>query len=435
MRSHRSRAAAFVVLLLALVTCRRSFAEGGGKSRDEQPALVTHDDTGFKLATKDEKFEMRLFGIVQADFRDYLRKSDRTDYERFLVRRARPYIEGHVMGDFDYRLMMDLGNGRVDLLDAFIDAKLFGKALRFRAGKYKQPFSYEQFRMEDLTLAVFERSILDTLAPARNVGAMIHGSFGDKHLDYAIGLSNGLRDSDFEEKRNEKDVVGRVVARPFRGLDGPLKRLQFGISAAYGEETDAFDPEAFATPMRVRYFRFAEGVNAAGPRYRASPEVAYFYGPWAFAAQVLVQRQRVESTNVPGSPSAIVPMDAFYALTSFVLTGEHRSSYAEFIHPKRPVTLDHGWHGTGAFELLFRTSGMKIGDVVFDERYGLAEEGQVTNRVNEISVGLDWYLSRWIWVMGNFEHAWFGDRLPLGGKGGAMLGSQQSLGLRTTVMW
>ncbi len=435
MHSLPSRAAALAVLVVALFTSRLSFAEEGGKNKDEQPAEAAHDDTGFKFESKDKKFEMRMFGIVQADFRDYLRKSDRTDYERFLVRRARPYIEGHVMGDFEYRLMMDLGQGEVDLLDAFIDAKLLGNALRFRAGKYKQPFSYEQYRMEDLTLAVFERSALDILAPARNVGAMIHGSFGDKNVDYAIGLSNGLRDSDFEEKRNEKDVVGRVVARPFRGWGGALSLFQFGISAAYGEETDPFDPEAFATPMRVRYFRFAEGVNAAGPRFRTSPEVAYFYGPWGIAGQYLSQRQRVENMNVPGSPSVIVPMDAFYALTSFVLTGEHRKSYAEFIHPKHPVTLDHGWHGTGAFELILRTSGMKIGDVIFDEHYKLAEEGQVTNRVNELTVGLNWYLSRWIWVMTNFEHAWFGDRLPLGGKGGALLSDQQSIGLRTTVMW
>lgn len=434
MRSTSSRAASFVVFVVALLTCRLSFAEE--KNRDEQPALVTHDDTSFKLESKDKKFELRLFGIVQADFRDYLRKSDRSDYDRFLVRRARPYIEGHVMGDFDYRLMMDLGQGEVDLLDAFIDAKLFGKALRFRAGKYKQPFSYEQFRMEDLTLAVFERSALDTLAPARNVGAMIHGSFGDKNVDYAIGLSNGLRDSDFEEKRNEKDVVGRVVARPFRGWAGAaLSRFQFGISAAYGEETDAFDPEAFASPMRVRYFQFAEGVNAAGPRFRTSPEVAYFYGPWAFAAQYLTQRQRVESSKVPGSPSVMVPMDAFYVLTSFVLTGEHRTSYAEFIHPKNPVTLDGGWKGTGALELTLRTSGMKIGDVVFDDRYKLAEAGQVSDRLNEISVGLNWYVSRWVWVMGNFEHCWFKQPLPLGGPGGARLTNQQSIGLRTTVMW
>lgn len=419
---------AFAVAGLSALLCVSEAAYADETSAANERAFDAHDDAGFKLETPDGASELRIFGIVQTDFRDYLRKRDRTDYERFLVRRARPYLEGHVMRDFDFRLMMDFGNGEVDLLDAFVDARLVGKMFRVRVGKYKQPFSYEQFRMEDLTLAVFERSALDILAPARNVGAMIHGTLGDGRLEYAAGVSNGLRDSDFEEKRNEKDFVGRAVAQPLPGF-------HVGISAAYGEETDAFDPAAFSTPMRVPYFEFAEGVNAAGERIRTSPEAALFLGPWAVASQYLEQRQRVQNAKADGAPSVVVPMHAFYLMTSVVLTGERRTSYAEFIHPKHPVRFHDGWRGTGAFELVLRTSEMKIDRVVFDASNRLAAPDEVSNRLNEISVGLNWYLSRWIWVVGNFEHAWFGRSLPLGGASGARLSNQQSIGLRTTIMW
>jgi phosphate-selective porin OprO/OprP len=166
--------------VVALVSGNPSVALAKPTQKEvDVPASVTHDDAGFELRTADGAFALRLFGIVQADFRDYVRKADRTDYERFLVRRARPYLEGHVMRNVDLRLMTDFGNGEVQLLDAFLDVRLFDRWVRFRAGKYKQPFSYEQFKMEDLTLAVFERSALDILAPARNVGAMVHGSDPD----------------------------------------------------------------------------------------------------------------------------------------------------------------------------------------------------------------------------------------------------------------
>ena len=159
-------------------------AHSGAESREVARAF--HDHEGFGVSTADEQFKLRIFGIVQTDFRDYLRKSDRTDYERFLVRRARLYVEGKG-GPVAYRLMTDFGDGEPSLLDAFVDVELVKKAFRIRAGKYKQPFSYEQFKMEDLTLAVFERSSLDVLAPARNVGIMVHGDLD--RFEYALGLS------------------------------------------------------------------------------------------------------------------------------------------------------------------------------------------------------------------------------------------------------
>lgn len=428
-RRFRAAATAALYVTLSLLTASPSRAE----PPRAEPASLSHDETGFKVETEDGRYELRIFGIVQTDLRDYLDKRDRTDHERFLVRRARPYLEGHVLGGVDYRLMMDLGNGEVDLLDAFLDAKLLGSWLRFRAGKYKQPFSYEQFKMEDLTLAVFERSAIDVLAPARNVGVMFHGGDPGRRFEYALGVSNGLRDSDFEEKRNEKDVVGRVVARPFAAVPA-LSSLQIGVSGAYGEETDAFDPEAFSTPMRVKYFHFAEGVNAAGSRVRVSPELAYFAGPFAMAAQVLVQRQRVQNVKAL-APAVTVPMTGYYGLASLVLTGEHRTSYAEFIHPRRPVSFSGGPHGTGALELYARVSGLAVSDVAFDERYHLAERDEVAGGVNELSLGLNWYLDRWVWLMATFEHAIFDRSLPLGGAGGARLGAQQALGVRATVMF
>ena len=62
------------------------------------------------------------------------------------------------------------------------------------AGKFKEPFSYEQL-IQDRFVPTMERSIIDQLVPARDEGVMIHGQklFEDR-FDYAVGVFNGVPD-------------------------------------------------------------------------------------------------------------------------------------------------------------------------------------------------------------------------------------------------
>lgn len=52
----------------------------------------------------------------------------------------------------------------------------------------------------------------------------------------------------------------------------------------------------------------------------------------------------------------------------------------------------------------------------------------------DLTVGLNWYLNRWVWVQSNFEHTIFERPLTLG-SGGRALGFQDALALRATVMF
>ncbi|MFZ5445174.1 MAG: OprO/OprP family phosphate-selective porin [Myxococcota bacterium] len=417
----------FVSLLVLLAACVAAADEV--PESHLTPGL--HWEEGFAFKTADEAFELRLLGIVQADFRGYFNAHDTTDYDRFLVRRARLYVEGTVMKAVDYRWMVDFGNGEPSILDAFANARIFGPALQLRAGKFKQPFSMEQFVMEDLTLVVFERSLIDTLAPARNVGLMIHGRDVGGVLDYQLSVANGLRDSDFEEKRNEKDLLGRVAVRPFarwEGAPAPLARLQLGASASWGREADDVDPASFSTPLRVRWFRFTEGTRAVGDRFRLSPELQAFWGPVGVSAQLVGQWQQLAS---PSGVTGEARVQGFYGLATWVLTGEHRTSYAEFIHPAKPFDFLHPLAGSGALELVLRASGLRVlgaaagGDFV--------DAAKVSTGAFEVSVGLNWYLSRFAWVMVDYEHAVFSSPVALGGPTGAV--ASNAAAIRTTVMW
>ena len=56
-------------------------------------------DDGFYLRSADKKFNLRITGQIQTDFRGYLNAADTTDVTTFLVRRARLGIEATVADD------------------------------------------------------------------------------------------------------------------------------------------------------------------------------------------------------------------------------------------------------------------------------------------------------------------------------------------------
>jgi phosphate-selective porin OprO/OprP len=64
---------------------------------------------GFALSSADTNFVLRLRGILQVDSRTFLDDNPlSTGNDGFLIRRARPIIEGRLFRDFDFQLMPDL---------------------------------------------------------------------------------------------------------------------------------------------------------------------------------------------------------------------------------------------------------------------------------------------------------------------------------------
>src|SRR5262249_49317264 len=149
----------------------------------------------------------------------------------------------------EFRLLPDFTNasapgvvGNPRLQDAYMNVH-YWDAFQIEAGKFKQPFSYEQL-IQDRFVPTMERSLIDQLVPARDEGVMMHGQklFGDR-LDYAFSVSNGEINGDFDQN-DRKDVAGRVVVRPFRGNWAPqsLQYLQLGVSGTTGFEQELMNP-------------------------------------------------------------------------------------------------------------------------------------------------------------------------------------------------
>jgi phosphate-selective porin OprO/OprP len=138
------------------------------------PVLAGWDDkNGFFLRSPDDQFLLRITGQVQSDYRFYGNDRDTVDFDNFLIRRARLGIEATVFDHYEFRLLPGFEQGNTRFQDAYLNARWWDE-FQFEAGKFKQPFSYEQL-IQDRFVPTLERSIFDQLVPARDVGLMVHG--------------------------------------------------------------------------------------------------------------------------------------------------------------------------------------------------------------------------------------------------------------------
>jgi phosphate-selective porin OprO/OprP len=407
---------------------------------------------GFFIRSSDDRFNLRLTGQIQADYRAFLDGRDYTDIDTFFVRRARLGIEADMFQYYEFRLLPDFSNAQgpgvfaqTRIQDAYINVH-YWDCFQVETGKFKQPVSYEQL-IQDRFVPTLERSMIDQLVPARDEGIMIHGyKLLDDKLDYQIAVSNGEINADFDTNKL-KDVNGRVVVRPLNWEElWPLARgLQLGISGGTGVEEESMNPNTLRTPATVPWFKFNSNTVANGRRNRWTPEVAYFFKGLGFAAQYYRQWQHIAPAAVPlpGSNTVLeVPFEGYYFMTTLLLTGEERTTYSAPVYPLRPFDICHPFANPGAWELVARVSRLRVGDEVFEPiRTGrttfvtLANPVGNSDRAVEMTLGFNWYLNGWVRMQFNWEHAWFHEPVRLGPGPSGLLRDQDTLLTRFQVIF
>jgi phosphate-selective porin OprO/OprP len=391
-------------------------------TNDPKPFLGWDD--GFYIRSADKRFSLRVTGQLQADYRWYTNQGDHTDIDQFLLRRARFGLEATMFQYYEFRFLPDFGQGQTRLQDGYMNVHYWDE-FQLSAGKFKQPFSYEQL-IQDRFTPLMERSLIDQLVPARDIGVMVHGqNLLSDRLDYALAVSNGEQNGD-TDTNNSKDFNARLAGRPFAGWeDSPLRRLQFGMSGGWGVEREPVNPTGLRSPAGVTFFQFANGVLADGSRWRLSPEVAYFLGPFGMSAQYFHMEQKFQQSAA--APVERVPFDGFYAQATYLLTGEERTGYSQQIAPRNPFDPMTG-NGLGAWELAARFSRIHAASSVFATGTArLADPTLFSNGATEMTLGCNWYLNRWARVQMNWEHLWFDQKVKLGPGKAGMLSGQDSI--------
>ena len=380
--------------------------------------VITTGANGFTLRSGDTNFALTFHGVVQADNRTFFDDGGINGNDGFLLRKARPILQGTVFKDFDFLFVSDFGGSAVQILDANLNYR-YAPWLQLRAGKFKTPVGLEQLQGDPYTL-FNERSLVTDLVPNRDVGFQLWGDIADATLSYAAGVFNGVGDArssgniDFEDHR---EFAGRLFVQPFKKTKiAALQGLGFGVGGSYGKSATATGLPGttggtlpgFATDGQQQFFAYNPtngAVVADGTHWRVSPQVYYHYGPFGLMGEYAISDQRVSRTAAPLT-SANLRNTAWEVTGSWVLTGEDASFSG--VTPRQNFDLRAGhW---GAFEVLGRYASLDIDNAAFPL---YANTATSASAAHSWSAGLNWYLNRNVRVAASFS------RTTFSGGGGA----------------
>ncbi len=347
---------------------------------------------GLRLDSNDGSVKLKIGGRIHTDFGFFA--EDGTLERRFgdfddgvTFRRARIEFEGDIRGNLSFKAAYDFAGGDADFRDVFLRFKKVPYAGNLTIGQFKEPFSLEQITSSN-NITFMERSLADTLVPARNVGIMAHRTFLSDRVSGAIGVFRPTDDFGNGQGDHQYAVTGRVTGLPWYEDEGK-KLLHVGLAYSHREYEDPLRfrarPESSLAPRLVD-----TGDMNVDDSDLLGAEIAWVHGPFSMQGEFV-------QACVDGKGAFVGNPDFWgaYVYASYFLTGEHRpysksSGVFGRVVPLRNFREDGGW---GAWELASRFSTLDLND-------GNVRGG----RLNDFTLGLNWYLNPSVRIMWNYVY-------------------------------
>jgi len=388
-----------------------------GKGAADMPAKplpqISAGAGGFSFRSADTNFLLTLHGLLQVDSRTFLKENPLSQgNDGFIVRRARPILEGTVYQDCDFLLAPDFGYLSFLLYDASITYH-FAPWLNLTAGKFKGPVGLEQLQT-DTAAPLNERSLASDFVPLRLLGVQLSGALADDRVSWAAGLYDEDGDNRLPANtpfNDDLEFGGRLFIQPFRHNPAAwLRGLGFGVGGTYSEVTS--NSAALPTTMsgtlpgylttgQQQFFAYNPLVGpvvANGVHSRLSPEAYYYVGPFGVQAEYIFSQQEV--LNDFSLRGARLNDVAWQVTAQWMLTGEDASFNA--ILPTRPFDLRGG--GWGAWQLVARCSELDIDKKTFE---GFSDPATSARNAMAWTLGLNWWLNANVRWMVSFSHTTF----------------------------
>jgi len=382
-------------------------------------AYFDYAKDGLGFATEDDEFEIKLRTEIQVDNLVFPGSPHRYVHGGVYLPRARYYFQGHFTKPIDYQISFQRSFTNFGFLNAFLNFN-YDKRLQLRLGRFKPPFTYEWYKLNNYRFIAPERALFaENFGLSRMTGIMGWGLLWDERLEYAVGMFAGPRNSD-QDYNTQKDVAALLNYRPFSLTHSPLRNLNLGGSVDYGQQDNPANPAVLRTNVNasaqdvgsseaianvaVPFLAFNSNVVERGRRELWELHLAYYYeglsliGQWGQGINSFAKR-----TQGPPVPMSV---DGWSIALAYLVTGETLSERT-VIDPIHRFDLRRGMFGLGAFEPYARYSALNVGDEVFTE--GLADPNLWTNQVRMTDIGFNWYLNRLTKVYVDWQRAWFGD--------------------------
>ena len=382
--------------------------EAAAKAKEAPVVAVT--DKGASLKSPNGDYEIKIRGLLQGDGRFFSSGVPSGTYDTFLLRTARPTIEGALGKWIGFRFTPEFAGDSASIVDAYADLK-FSPAASVRLGKFTSPVGLERLQSSS-ALSDIERALPSELAPNRDIGVQLQGELAGSKVSYAIGVFNGTvdgRDAVTTNPDDEFEYAGRLFLEPFKEGTGFWSGLGFGIGGSVGDTTGTGNNilPRYRTPGQVQFFSYRSAVAADGRRTRWSPQGYFYRNRFGLLAEYIASKQEVQV----GATAAELENTAWQATASYVLTGED-ASYRGVVKPSHPFSPGKG--GWGAWELVGRYGVLEIDDRAFPV---FADPAVSARRAKAWTLGVNWYLTSNLKLVVNYLDTQF--------EGGAAAGADR----------
>ncbi|MFM9025197.1 MAG: OprO/OprP family phosphate-selective porin [Planctomycetaceae bacterium] len=331
-------------------------------------------------------------------------------------RRLRIGARGKAWKQLDYSLGVDFAlANQPSYLDNYIEARELPWIQNARVGHFFEPFSLERVT-QNRNNTFMERSLVDTFAPARNMGAMAFGWAENERSTWQIGTFRTNSDNTGNDSFDSGQALTmrRTWLPFFDEASGGSRYLHLGAAYSY-RDTDQ-DRVRFRNTPEIRKAQpngsptanpttppfapiFVDTGNIPANHFQLfDPEFALILGPLSLQSEYAFAL--VDQIDGPS-----LFFNGYMAQLSWFLTGEHRPYDRQAgIHKRMKVndeffrTTPGGATGIGAWEIAARYSSITLND-----------KNILGNNLTDFTIGLNWYLNPYTRAKFNYVRAFLED--------------------------
>jgi len=399
---------------------------------DQNPAEPGGSGRGWRFSWKQHP-SVRYGSVFRLDGQAKFQEDAHSTYEgavdvpEWELHRNRFGISGYLTKKIEYEVERELTEKELtdkDILAGVTPAShwkdvnvnlTFVKNAQVQVGKFKVPFGLDQLTGVTHNDFIYRSLGANYLAPARDIGAMVHGRFFKRGLNYWTGVFQHDGDNARSKKiqGGDQTFAARVTGMPFRKIaSGSIAAIEIGSSFAISKlSDDSFRPNGLRGRTVVSQDTFAEPVYVKGHRRRWEADADWASGPFAARTEytwVSDDRngQGLGDENLPDARAR-----SWYVSGVWVVTAENK------IRPLKPATefLQGGW---GAVEVVGRMERLWYDSV--GPSTGLAFRNPRAETIlptgdRVVTVGANWILNRFTKLQFNVirEHLEDPDRNPV----------------------
>lgn len=361
---------------------------------DDPMTMRSYWKDALTFETADKSFKLKIGGRLHWDTAYFSERNIGRRIAEFNnnteMRRARLYISGHLYDNIDFKTQYDFAGGDANFKDVYVGVKKVPVVGNLRFGQFKEPFSLEEQGSSNY-ITFPERSLVSTFSPGRNTGVMAFDSMADERMTWAVGVFRQTDDSSRGVTGGrDYDVTGRLTALPVYRDDG-RELVHVGVAYSHQNCEDhmfrySARPESHLAPHLVD-----TGMLPVDHGDLIGVELLWIDGPFSLQSEYVHSWLDGRNRWV-GDPS-------FWGASvhaSYIVTGEHRpyskkSGTFARLRPKRDFD---GKGGGGAWEVAARYSYLTLND---EHVHG--------GRLDDISLGLNWYWNPNLRMMWNYVFA------------------------------